>query len=122
MAERIEFKLPNYTLQEKANPFQTSNHHRNLDYVPNAKGNLSLLCVSVCLQWRYQTALQFVRFRKRINIQRPAPPHYERAKVLKVCEPYYLNPRKGMSLTDLCEKPIEVLPCKEDVVGFYLIC
>lgn len=83
--------------------------------------NLSLLCVSVCLQWRWQTSLQFVRFRKRINIQRPAAPHYERAKVLKVCKPYYLNPREGMSLADLCEKPIEVQPRKEDVVGFFLL-
>lgn len=83
----------------------------------------SMLCVSVCLQLRWQTSLQFVRFRKRINIQRPAPPHFERAKVLSVCKPYYLNPRKGLSLADLCEKPIEVLPYKEVVVNsvFYLL-
>jgi hypothetical protein len=90
-----------------------------LDYVPDAEESYQY-CVSVCLQWRWQTSLQFVRFRKRINIQRPAPPHYERAKVLKVCQPYYLDPRKGLSLADLCEKPIEVLPPEEDVVGFIL--
>lgn len=82
-----------------------------------------MLYVSVRLQLRWQTSLQFVRFRKRINIQRPAPPHFERAKVLSVCKPYYLNPRKGMSLTDLCEKPIEVLPCTEVLVSsvFYML-
>ncbi|XP_069691988.1 large ribosomal subunit protein uL10m isoform X2 [Periplaneta americana] len=70
------------------------------------------MSLAVRLQQRCQTSLQFVRFRKRINIQRPAPPHYERRRVLEVCKPYYkyLDPRKGMSLVDLCEKPIEALP------------
>ncbi|PNF29747.1 hypothetical protein B7P43_G11200 [Cryptotermes secundus] len=80
---------------------------------------MSVLNPTVCLQWRWQTSLQFVRFRKRINIQRPAAPHYEKAKVLKVCKPYYLNPREGMSLADLCEKPIEVQPRNEDVENPY---
>lgn len=80
---------------------------------------MSALTPIVRLQLRLQTSLQFVRFRKRINIQRPAPPHYERAKVLKVCRPYYFDPRKGMALADLCEKPIEVEPAVESVENPY---
>uniref|UniRef100_A0A182K6B7 Large ribosomal subunit protein uL10m n=1 Tax=Anopheles christyi TaxID=43041 RepID=A0A182K6B7_9DIPT len=36
--------------------------------------------------------LTFRRFRGKINIQRPRPPHYERARVLEVIKPYYKKP------------------------------
>ncbi|KAF4523785.1 hypothetical protein B566_EDAN009018 [Ephemera danica] len=35
--------------------------------------------------WRMQ--VQTVRFRNRINIQRPRPPHFERARMLEACKP-----------------------------------
>ncbi|PSN48048.1 39S ribosomal protein L10 [Blattella germanica] len=69
---------------------------------------MSAITIKAILQPRWCSSLQFVRFRKRINIQRPAKPHYERAKVLEVCKPYYIDPRQGMSLADLCEKPLEI--------------
>uniref|UniRef100_A0A182RWR2 Large ribosomal subunit protein uL10m n=1 Tax=Anopheles funestus TaxID=62324 RepID=A0A182RWR2_ANOFN len=36
--------------------------------------------------------LTFRRFRGKINIQRPRPPHYERARVLEIIKPYYKKP------------------------------
>ncbi|XP_017126233.1 39S ribosomal protein L10, mitochondrial [Drosophila elegans] len=42
-------------------------------------------------------ALQFVRFRGKINIQRPKEPHYERARVVAVTHPKYPEPPKARS-------------------------
>ena len=74
---------------------------------------LSVFCIFftfvVLLQPRWCSSLQFVRFRTaRINIQKPEKPHYERARVIKVCKPIYIDPRQGMSLADVCEKSLEV--------------
>ncbi|XP_070139306.1 large ribosomal subunit protein uL10m [Drosophila kikkawai] len=40
-------------------------------------------------------ALQFLRFRGKINIQRPKEPHYERARVIAVTQPKYPEPPKA---------------------------
>ncbi|KAH8413579.1 hypothetical protein KR009_012378, partial [Drosophila setifemur] len=40
-------------------------------------------------------ALQFFRFRGKINIQRPKAPHYERARVIAVTQPKYPEPPKA---------------------------
>lgn len=45
---------------------------------------------------------QSKRFRGKINIQRPRAPHYERARVIKLTEPYYESKKKNMSLLELC--------------------
>jgi len=42
-------------------------------------------------------ALQFLRFRGKINIQRPKEPHYERARVIAVTHPKYPEPPKAKS-------------------------
>lgn len=38
--------------------------------------------------------MQFMRFRGKINIQRPKQPHYERARVIAVTQPKYPQPPK----------------------------
>ncbi|KAH8298044.1 hypothetical protein KR018_005006, partial [Drosophila ironensis] len=40
-------------------------------------------------------ALQFLRYRGKINIQRPKEPHYERARVVAVTQPRYPEPPKS---------------------------
>ncbi|KAK7793228.1 hypothetical protein R5R35_005078 [Gryllus longicercus] len=55
------------------------------------------------LQVRWQPSIQFVRYR-RINIQKPRPPHYVRKLVLHVCEPQYEKPKK--SIQELCLRPV----------------
>ncbi|XP_018574938.1 39S ribosomal protein L10, mitochondrial [Anoplophora glabripennis] len=46
---------------------------------------------------------QFKRFRGKINIQKPKPPHFERATFLALAKPYYINPNKGKLKVELCE-------------------
>ncbi|XP_064540954.1 large ribosomal subunit protein uL10m [Drosophila montana] len=41
--------------------------------------------------------LQFLRFRGKINIQRPKEPHYERARVVAVTQPKYPEPPKALT-------------------------
>ncbi|ALC38548.1 mRpL10 [Drosophila busckii] len=41
--------------------------------------------------------LQFFRYRGKINIQRPQPPHYERARVMAVTQPRYLEEPKTLT-------------------------
>lgn len=41
--------------------------------------------------------LQFLRFRGKINIQRPKAPHYERARVIAVTQPKYAEPPKALT-------------------------
>ncbi|EDW75542.1 uncharacterized protein Dwil_GK23913 [Drosophila willistoni] len=41
--------------------------------------------------------LQFLRFRGKINIQRPKEPHYERARVIAVTQPKYPQPVKSLT-------------------------
>ncbi|XP_046385830.1 39S ribosomal protein L10, mitochondrial [Ischnura elegans] len=56
----------------------------------------------------WKPSYQTVRFRNKINIQRPALPHYQRAKVLKICEPLYPRPRTSQRPSvELCLKPVE---------------
>uniref|UniRef100_A0A8W7PCC3 Large ribosomal subunit protein uL10m n=1 Tax=Anopheles coluzzii TaxID=1518534 RepID=A0A8W7PCC3_ANOCL len=52
---------------------------------------MSNLIINGLLQSR-NPLLTFRRFRGKINIQRPRPPHYERARVLEVIKPYYKKP------------------------------
>ncbi|XP_047108347.1 39S ribosomal protein L10, mitochondrial [Schistocerca piceifrons] len=51
--------------------------------------------------------LELVRYR-RVNVQRPAKPHYEKAKVLAVCEPRYPKFNYGLSLEVTCRKQTEL--------------
>ncbi|KAG8231920.1 hypothetical protein J437_LFUL011389 [Ladona fulva] len=58
--------------------------------------------------------VQIVRFRNKINIGRPAQPHYRRAKVLKICTPTFYEPLKiTRPMPDLCMKPVEIVKKKE---------
>ncbi|KAH8378281.1 hypothetical protein KR093_010528, partial [Drosophila rubida] len=41
--------------------------------------------------------LQFLRYRGKINIQRPKEPHYERARVIAVTQPKYPEPPKAQT-------------------------
>ncbi|XP_034474085.1 39S ribosomal protein L10, mitochondrial [Drosophila innubila] len=41
--------------------------------------------------------LQFLRYRGKINIQRPKQPHYERARVVAVTQPKYEEPPKALT-------------------------
>ncbi|XP_020711247.2 39S ribosomal protein L10, mitochondrial [Athalia rosae] len=55
-----------------------------------------------------QLIVQPKRFRGKINIQKPKPPHYERARVMKFVEPVYASWKRGKSLDELCKKPDQV--------------
>ncbi|XP_058453563.1 large ribosomal subunit protein uL10m [Malaya genurostris] len=44
--------------------------------------------------------VSFKRFRGKINIQRPRPPHYERARVLELVKPIYKKPVLNAPCTD----------------------
>ncbi|KAJ9584217.1 hypothetical protein L9F63_021422 [Diploptera punctata] len=68
---------------------------------------MSAICSRALLHPKWCSSLQFVRFRK-VVVQKPAQPHYRKALVLKVCTPEYVDPKEGMSLADLCEKPLEI--------------
>lgn len=49
--------------------------------------------------------IQFKRFRGKINIQNPRPPHFERAKYLALTKPIFVSPYKDKPLTELCSGP-----------------
>lgn len=49
-------------------------------------------------------SLQQIRFRSKINIQRPKPFHHERGKVMEFLTPFYANPDKGKKLWEVCLK------------------
>ncbi|XP_016968669.2 39S ribosomal protein L10, mitochondrial [Drosophila biarmipes] len=57
----------------------------------------SLIQKSLPLTKTSTPALQFLRFRGKINIQRPKEPHYERARVIAVTHPKYPEPHKAKS-------------------------
>lgn len=42
------------------------------------------------------------RFRGKINIQRPKPPHFVKSKYLEICKPFYASQKKGKTMTELC--------------------
>ncbi|XP_051158422.1 39S ribosomal protein L10, mitochondrial isoform X2 [Leptopilina boulardi] len=47
-------------------------------------------------------SIQQIRFRSKINIQRPKPFHHERGKVMELLTPIYANPNKGKKLWEVC--------------------
>lgn len=49
-----------------------------------------------------QLFLQQKRFRGKINIQKPRPPHYTKALFQEFLSPFYENPKKDKTLLDLC--------------------
>lgn len=51
-----------------------------------------------------QLFLQQKRFRGKINIQKPKPPHYTKALFQEFLSPFYENPKKDKTLSDLCTK------------------
>jgi large subunit ribosomal protein L10 len=48
--------------------------------------------------------IQAKRFRGKINIQRPKPVHFERARYVALTQPYFLNPNKDKKPIELCNK------------------
>ena len=48
-------------------------------------------------------SIQQIRFRSKINIQKPKPFHHERGKVMKLITPFYENPDKGKALWEVCK-------------------
>ncbi|KAL7742328.1 hypothetical protein ACLKA6_005584 [Drosophila palustris] len=57
----------------------------------------SLIQQSVPLTSARSPLLQFLRYRGKINIQRPKQPHYERARVVAVTQPKYAEPPKALT-------------------------
>ncbi|XP_067006781.2 large ribosomal subunit protein uL10m [Anabrus simplex] len=76
---------------------------------------MALLVQKAILEPHWQPCVQFLRFRNRINIQRPKKPHYERAKVLHVCRPFFAKLEKTSPVVDVCLRPIEVTKKKDEV-------
>ncbi|XP_044750125.1 39S ribosomal protein L10, mitochondrial [Coccinella septempunctata] len=42
------------------------------------------------------------RFRGKINIQRPKPPHFTKAKYLEICKPIFESSKKNKTMVELC--------------------
>lgn len=47
-------------------------------------------------------SIQQIRFRSKINIQKPKPFHHERGKVMKFLTPFYARPDAGKELWEVC--------------------
>lgn len=47
--------------------------------------------------------IQCKRFRGKVNIQRPKPPHFEKATYLALAQPWFINPNKNKPLVELCQ-------------------
>ncbi|CAG9766065.1 unnamed protein product [Ceutorhynchus assimilis] len=58
--------------------------------------------------------IQFKRFRGKINIQRPRPPHFEKAKYLALTKPWYLPKNFGKTNVELCSKSETLLYKKQE--------
>ncbi|BES89708.1 ribosomal protein, L10 [Nesidiocoris tenuis] len=59
------------------------------------------------LQPKWSPSLQFVRWR-RVNVQRPRPPHYDRALALAVLKPQYApSPYLNLPKSETCKKAEE---------------
>ncbi|KAL3281183.1 hypothetical protein HHI36_004400 [Cryptolaemus montrouzieri] len=50
--------------------------------------------------------LQTVRFRGKINVQKPKPPHFERAKYLAISKPWFISKNKDKTSVELCRKNV----------------
>lgn len=61
-----------------------------------------MLCVSAFQITPNTILYQQKRFRGKINIQKPRPPHYLRALVNEFLTPYYPFPNEGKKLEELC--------------------
>uniref|UniRef100_A0A182MWV4 Large ribosomal subunit protein uL10m n=1 Tax=Anopheles culicifacies TaxID=139723 RepID=A0A182MWV4_9DIPT len=81
---------------------------------------MSNLIINGLLQSR-NPLLTFRRFRGKINIQRPRPPHYERARVLEIIKPYYKKPEFNAPCVDaerlkqskMVDNPYETIIARE---------
>lgn len=49
-------------------------------------------------------------------MQKPRKPFYEKARILAVCEPRYMNPRYNETLPESCKKEIEKIKKIEEVI------
>ncbi|KAJ8934202.1 hypothetical protein NQ314_013519 [Rhamnusium bicolor] len=58
--------------------------------------------------------IQFKRFRGKINIQRPRPPHFERAKYLALTKPYFISPYKDKKPIELCKGVVDIRNKRDD--------
>ena len=54
----------------------------------------------------YNNFSQTKRFRGKINIQKPKPPHFERAKYLALAKPYFA-PKEKKSLVETCDRHVK---------------
>lgn len=52
--------------------------------------------------------LQLKRLRSKINIQKPKPPHHEKAKFLTITQPFLINPIMDKHPAELCKKDINL--------------
>ncbi|KAL1497073.1 hypothetical protein ABEB36_008094 [Hypothenemus hampei] len=50
--------------------------------------------------------IQIKRYRGKINITKPKPPHFEKAKYLALTKPWFLPQKKGKPLVELCDKDV----------------
>lgn len=56
----------------------------------------------------WQPLIQTLRYNRRVNIQRPRPPHYERARIEVLCKPIYAKPlEKYLPNSQKCKKTEE---------------
>ena len=52
-------------------------------------------------------SVQQIRYRSKINIQKPKPFHHERGKVMKLVTEFFPNPDKGKPLWEVCKKTMK---------------
>lgn len=73
------------------------------------------------LRLKWKPGLQFFRGR-RVNVQRPRPPHYERALALAVLQPQYdwdLNKTRSLPNAETCRKVEEIERYKKRPVSWF---
>ncbi|XP_060516752.1 large ribosomal subunit protein uL10m [Cylas formicarius] len=56
---------------------------------------------------------QIKRFKSKINIQKPKPPHFEKAKYLALAKPWFLSQKKNKTSQELCGN-VQKLAIKKD--------
>ncbi|CAH1275493.1 unnamed protein product [Diabrotica balteata] len=58
--------------------------------------------------------IQCRRFRGKINVQKPKPPHFEKAKFLALTKPWFISPYKDKTSAELCKFNVKVNKDEEE--------
>lgn len=80
---------------------------------------MTLLCKTAVRLVPRQLFAQQKRFRGKIRIRNPGPPHHERAKVLQLIKPVYKDPLEGIRTWEMCQQAQKANIVKERTYNPY---